>query len=134
MPLNFLPSERQHHNTCLTGCCEDRRGYDDSSCECTPHGEVLLLGSTSPPVPSPLHRASAEFSSVALSCLTLSDPVDYSTLGFWSLTISQSWLRLMSAESVMPSDHLILCHPLLLLPSFFLSIRVLSSDVALLIR
>ena len=40
-----------------------------------------------------------------------------------SFTISQSLLRLMSTESVMPSNHLILCHPLLLLPSIFPSIR-----------
>ena len=41
-----------------------------------------------------------------------------------SFTISQSLLKLMSIESVMPSNHLILCHPLLLLPSIFLSLRV----------
>ena len=40
-------------------------------------------------------------------------------------TISQSLLKLMSEESMMPSKHLILCHPLLLLPSIFASIRVL---------
>ena len=39
-----------------------------------------------------------------------------------SFTVSQSLLRLMSIESVMPSNHLILCHPLLLLPSIFLSV------------
>ena len=43
-----------------------------------------------------------------------------------SLTSSQSLLRLMSIESVMPSNHLILCRPLLLLPSIFPSIRVFS--------
>ena len=43
-----------------------------------------------------------------------------------SITISQSLLKLMSIESVMPSNHLILCHPLLLLPSIFPSIRVFS--------
>ena len=50
-----------------------------------------------------------------------------------SFTISQSLLKLMSIESVMPSDHLILCCPLLLL-SVFASIRVLSSELALRIR
>ena len=45
-----------------------------------------------------------------------------------SFTISGSLLKLMSGESVMPSSHLILCHPLLLLPSIFPSIRVFSSD------
>ena len=48
-----------------------------------------------------------------------------------SFTISQSLLRLMSIESVIPSNHLILCHPLLLLPSIFLSIGVFSSESAL---
>ena len=51
-----------------------------------------------------------------------------------SFTISQSLLKLMSIESVMPSNHLILCHPLLLLPSIFLSIRVFSNESALCIR
>ena len=51
-----------------------------------------------------------------------------------SFTISWSLLRLMSIESVMPSNHLILCHPLLLLPSIFPSIRVFSNESALLIR
>ena len=48
-----------------------------------------------------------------------------------SFTISWSLLRLMSIESVMPSNHLILCHPLLLLPSTFPSIRVFSNESAL---
>ena len=47
---------------------------------------------------------------------------------------SQSLLKLMSIESVMPSNHLILCHPLLLLPSVFPSIRVFSNESALRIR
>ena len=51
-----------------------------------------------------------------------------------SFTVSQSLLRLMSVELVMPSCHLILCRPLLLLPSVFPSIRVFSSDSALCIR
>ena len=51
-----------------------------------------------------------------------------------SVTVSWSLLKLMSIESVMPFKHLILCHPLLLLPSIFPSIRVFSSDSALCIR
>ena len=50
-----------------------------------------------------------------------------------SFTISQSLRKLMSIESVMPSNHLILCHPLLL-PSSFPSIRVFSSELALRFR
>ena len=53
-----------------------------------------------------------------------------------SLSITNSWslLKLMSIESVMPSNHLNLCHPLLLLPSIFPSIRVFSSESVLCIR
>jgi len=51
-----------------------------------------------------------------------------------SITNSQSLLKHMSIESVMPSNHLILCHPLLLPPSIFPSIRVFSSESALHIR
>ena len=49
-------------------------------------------------------------------------------------TISQSLLKLMSIESVMSSNHIFLCHPLLLLPSSFLSIRIFSNESALHIR
>ena len=51
-----------------------------------------------------------------------------------SITNSQSLLKPMSIESVMPSNHLILCHPLLLLTSIFPSIRVFSNESALCIR
>ena len=53
-----------------------------------------------------------------------------------SLSINNFWslLKLMSIESVMPSNHLILCHPLLLLPSILPSIRVFSSESVLHIR
>ena len=51
------------------------------------------------------------------------------SLASLSFTISWSLLRLMSIELVMPSNHLILCCPLLLLPSLFPSIRVFSSEV-----
>ena len=71
--------------------------------------------------------------SVAQLCLTLCDPVDSSTPGF-PFTISHSLLKFMSIESVMPSNHLILCHPLLLPPSVFPSIRVFSNELALGIR
>ena len=51
-----------------------------------------------------------------------------------SFTISWNSLNLRSIESVMPSNHLILCHPLLLLPSIFLSIKVFSNESVLHIR
>ena len=51
-----------------------------------------------------------------------------------SITNSQSLRKLMSIESVMPSNYLILCHPLLLLPSIFPNLRVFSNESALCIR
>ena len=71
-----------------------------------------------------------KFSSVAQSCLTLCDPMDCSTPASLSITNSRSLLKLMSVELVMPSNHLILCRPLLFLPLIFLSIRVFSNESA----
>ena len=78
--------------------------------------------------------ASVQFSSVAQSCPTLCDPMDCSTPGFPVHHQLPELLKLMSIESVLPSNHLILCHPLLLLPSIFSSIRVFSNELALHIR
>ena len=77
---------------------------------------------------------SVQFSSFAQSCPTLCDPVDCSMLGLSVYPNSWSLLKLMSIELVMPPNHLIICHPLLLLPSIFPSIRVFSSESALHIR
>ena len=65
--------------------------------------------------------------SVSQSCQTLTawTAAHQASLSF---TISQSLLKLMSIESVMPSNHLILCHPFLLLPLIFPSIKVFSSE------
>ena len=73
-------------------------------------------------------------SSVAQSWPTLCNPMDYSMPGLLSITNSQSLLKHMSIESVMPSNHLIFCHPLLLLPSIFPSIRIFSIKLVLCIR
>ena len=67
---------------------------------------------------------------VAESCPTLCDPMDYSMPGFPVLHYLRSLLKLMSIELVMPFSHLILCRPLLLLPSVFPSIRVFSNESA----
>ena len=67
------------------------------------------------------------------SCLTLCDPMNRSTPGLPVHHNSQSLLKLMSIELVMPSNHLILCLPLLLLPSIFPSIRVFSNESVLFI-
>ena len=65
---------------------------------------------------------------------TLCDPMNRSTPGFPVLHHLLELLKLMSIESVMPFNHLILCRPLLLLPSIFPSIRVFSNESALCIR
>ena len=67
-------------------------------------------------------------------CLTLWDPWTAAHQDSLSFTISWSLLKLMSIGFVMPSNHLILCHPLLLLPSVFPSIRLFSKEMALCIR
>ena len=72
--------------------------------------------------------------SVVQSCLTLCDPMFCSIPGFPILHYLRCLLKLMSIESVMPSNHLILCSPLLLPPSNFPSIRVFSNESALHIR
>ena len=73
------------------------------------------------------------FSSVTQSCLTLR-PHEAAHQAFLSITNSQALPKPISTESVMPCSHLILCHPLLLLPSIFASIRVFSNESALHIR
>ena len=72
--------------------------------------------------------------SVDKSCLTLCDPMDCSMPGFPVLDYLPSLLRLMTFESMMPSNHLILCWPLLLLPSMFPSVRIFFNVLALCIR
>ena len=74
---------------------------------------------------------SVQFSSVAQLCLTLCDPMNHSTPG---LLVHHQLLEFTSIDSVMPSNRLILCHPLILLPSIFPSIRVFSNESALRIR
>ena len=68
----------------------------------------------------------------SLSCVRLfATPWTTAHQASLSFTIFWSLLKLMSIESVMPSNHLILCHPLLLLPSIFHSIRVFSNESTL---
>ena len=70
-------------------------------------------------------RSSVQFSSVTQSCLTAYNPMNCSMPG---LPVHH---QLVSIESMMPSNHLIFCHPLLLPPSIFPSIRVFSSELVL---
>ena len=77
---------------------------------------------------------SVQFSSVAQSCPTLYDPMNCSTQGLPVHHQIRSSVNLTSIELVMPSSHLILCRPLLLLPPIPPSIRVFSNESALLMR
>ena len=72
--------------------------------------------------------SSVQFSSATQSCPTLCDPMNCSTPGPLFITNSRSLLKLMPIELVMPSSHLILCHPLLLLPPIPPSITVFSNE------
>ena len=77
---------------------------------------------------------SVQFSSVVLSCPTLWDPMNRSTPGSLSITNSRSSLKLTSIKSVMPSSHLFLGRPLLLLPPVPPSIKVFSNESTLCMR
>ena len=84
-----------------------------------------------------MHPQSVQFSSVAQSCPTLCDPMDCTPAAHQaslSITNFQSLHKLMSIKLVMPSNHLVLCRPLLLPPSIIPSIRVFSNESARHIR
>ena len=83
-------------------------------------------------------RSPVSISSVQFSCSVMSNSLETSWAAACqaslSITNSRSLLKLMSVESVMPSNHVILCHCLLILPSIFPSIRVFSNESFLHIR
>ena len=82
----------------------------------------------------PEKSCTVQFSSVSQACPTLCNPWTAARQASLSITNSWSLLKLMSIESVKPSNHLILFGPLLLLPSIFPSIRVFSSESVFCIR
>ena len=75
-----------------------------------------------------------QFSSVAQSCPTLRDPMDCSMPGFPVRHQFLELAQILSIKLVMPSNHLILCHPIILQPSIFPSIRVFYNESILRIR
>ena len=77
---------------------------------------------------------STQFNSVTQSWPTLCNPWTAARQASMFITNSWSLLKLMSTELVMPSNHFILCHPLLLQPSIFPSIRVFSNESALCLK
>ena len=108
---------------------------------CTSHLTVsgCILFTTVSPAPGTLPGtewfSSVQLSSVTQSCPTLCHLMDCSRPGFpVNINNSQSLLKLMPIESVMLSNHLILCHPLILPPSIFPSIRVFSNESVLCMR
>ena len=108
----------------VKGKCRENNNiiHSTSKCLCTKSVNSLKWKCKNPKNPlrfmtSP--NCPAQFSSVAQLCLTLCDPWTAAYQASLSITYSQSLLKLMSIESVMPSNHLILCCPLLLLPSIF---------------
>ena len=106
-------------------------GSHDSSSSTAPdtvHGEQGW-GATMLSSPFPL-CLSIQFSSVAQLCLT-ANPWTAARQASLSITNSRNLLKLMSVKSVIPSNHLIFCHPLLLPPSVFPSIRVFSNESVL---
>ena len=86
------------------------------------------------PVPGVGYWISIAFAVQSLSCIWLWDPWTVACQASLPFTSSQSLLKLMSIEAVMPSNHLILCCPLLLLPWIFPSISIFSNESALHIR
>ena len=102
----------------------------------TPKFVPLFWGLFPPPGISSWMRAGpTAFSVQSLSCVRLfATPRTVAHQASLSITNSQSLLKLMSIESVMPSNHLILYHPLLFLPSIFPSIRSFSSESVLHIK
>ena len=95
-----------------------------------------LAGKFFTTAPPEKHFTSCYFSSVQLLSRVLLFVAPWIEAHQASLSITNSWslLKLMSVESVMPSNHLILCRPLLLLPSVFPRIRVFSSESVICIR
>ena len=109
---------------------------EEQSLRCWPSSQwrkaLALLHYCSPLL---LFQVLFQFSSVAQSCPTLfATPWTAARLASLPITNSRRLLKFMSIESMMPSNHLILCGPLLLPPSIFLSIRVFSNESVLCIR
>ena len=110
--------------------------FHSFTCSCSVSPALLTEETVFPPLYTftSIVEDSVQFSSVAQACPTLCDPMNRSTPGLPVHHLLPELPKLMSIESGMPSNHLILCRPLLLLPSIFPSIKVFSSESALCIR
>ena len=137
-----LASALLHRDSAPSSICPSNLGWqfarDLTSLMCLGRVFILRLGL------GLVERFSSVVGSNALRCccccsfvqssLILCDPMDCSTQGLPIITNSWSLLKLISTDSVMPSNHLILCLPLLLLPSVFPSIRVCFNESVLCIK
>ena len=120
------------HPSCLQGSCLSYTAFFAGS-----NWHVHFLSGGRPPPSHVFFLLNLQFSfpSYMLSHVRLfATPWTAACQASLSITNSWSLLKLMSIESVMPSSHLILCHPLLFLPSIFPSIRVFSSESVVCIR
>ena len=117
-PLAYLEVDPESSGDCSPGWQLDSDFMSDSETE-SPSG--LLLHSSSSEIiwENTWFFSSVQFSWVAQSCPTLCNTMDYNTPTSLSITNSRSLPKLMSIELVMPSNRLILCHPLLLSSSIF---------------
>ena len=106
----------------------DKRQADNMVCVCVVGGMVLLISGVRG------RFSSVQFSSFAQLCPTLCDPMNHSTQGLPVHHKLLEFTQTHAIESVMPSSHLILCCPLLLLPPIPPSIRVISNESTLCIR
>ena len=110
------------------GSVKPKYQHDPHMCMCTSYKEVFIFNVHYCP------KCVIQFSSVSQSCPNLCNHMNRSTPGVPVHHQLLEFTQTMSIESVMPSNHLIVRHPLLLLPSIFLSIRVFSNVSTLHIR
>ena len=120
--INFSFSKVYNPNLYFTGLCSICRDVDGSRICHT--DQTVTKRKTN----------IVSLSSLTHICLTLCDPMTVAHQTSLSITNSQSLFKLMAIMLVMPSNHLILCHPLLLSPSIFPSIRVFSNESVFCIR
>ena len=122
----------RHKSTFLSEKCRDI-AYPATVRTQNPRREGRSFWVCCPKSPSS-EKAGSQLSSIAQSCPTLCHPMDFWTPGLPVHHQLPDSLKLMSIKSVMPSNHLSLCRPLLLLPSIFPSVRIFPKESVFRIR
>ena len=128
--MHFVTKAPSHQRSAETLLTQQQSGPKTQGRKADPPGS---WGCCFPKSPSS-EKAGSQFSPVAQSCPTLCDPWTAGHQASLSITSSCSLLKLMSIELERPSNPLLLCRPLLLLPSIFPSIRIFSKESVLHIR